>query len=713
MDGPTNGKPALEAAAAAAASSASASAALSAAEPTKAAERSQSVGSTTSSSTRFESFTEAVPLSLSSVAHASIPLEDGVLDGIRQLLQHSMFSCVNYARIMHPPHDWTFRDLTTSRHAWVPVKAGDDEPDDVPHALQKMGFRHRYRRHALIYLRAALPARPALEEELDKVPDWADHVGVLGRVSLHHVATEPLTRGEMDGTDVDDMPPCIMYKTVVEYRTLPPTGNQQAVQAEELSMLSFGGSVDDCIKFGALAALYDVDAKYVLEIYSTRGKKYKFDLMDSTLSNGMVPRLPSSRDGDPFVKSLCVTVTDHELGEDAAKASRGANEKEKEDEEKKYAVTRMQLLMEGKPRKGKDFDSLPPFNYFTSNIRAAYLNLNPDPHEMITALPSGHRLLLHPAHAGRVYVNGSYVTTWGQDPRIGCQGTALFGMDLHSIPMWHNRIVDYEAVKAAYGQLWHEVLVDARLRPLNLATKLLYRLMKGRDPEELDDDLYDDADDASPDVNLDCLEAQVMSSSKYDPVGISPKALATRFAAEFGLDAFPCQPSEVEWVKSLLPDRNPVIVPLRVVSILRRGGYFDAQRTSDDLWFLVNRQPRAGQERDLVVAAIRMLEESGCDDVTYEQIAFVSTPPAADVVRQKLVCRYSEGFQQFCVHEKFLDAPVERILKDAGADVSFVKLDNVRAFLLGMYIAKEHPDGRVLARYLLRKLDLTPAEISM
>jgi hypothetical protein len=53
------------------------------------------------------------------------------------------------------------------------------------------------------------------------------------------------------------------------------------------------------------------------------------------------------------------------------------------------------------------------------------------------------------------------------------------------------------------------------------------------------------------------------------------------------------------------------------------------------------------------------------------------------------------------------------MLKDAGADAAFVKSDNVRAFLLGMYIAKEHPDGRVLARYLLRKLDLTPAEISM
>jgi hypothetical protein len=520
----------------------------------------------------------------------------------------------------------------------------------------------------------------------------------------------------MDGTDIDDMPPCIMYKTVVEYRTLPPTGNQQAIQAEELSMLSFGGSVDDCIKYGALASLYDVDAKYVLEIYSTRGKKYKFDLMDSTLSNGMVPRLPTSRDGDPFVKSLCVTVTDHELRENAS-ASASSNAAKKPGEEKKYAVTRMQLLLEGKPRKGKDFASLPPFGYFANNIRAAYLNLNPYPPELVTGLPSGHRLLLHPAHAGRVYVNGSYVTTWGQDPRIGCQGTALFGMDLHSIPMWHNRIVNYEAVKVAYGQLWHEVLVDARLGPLNLATRLLYRLVKGRDPDddEGSGDLYDDDGDASPDVNLDCLETLVMSSGKYDPVGISPKALATRFAAEFGAGAFPCLSHEVEWARSLLPDRTPVVVPQRAMTILRRGGYFDAQRTSDDLWFLATRQPREGLEKATVLAALRMLEESGCDDVSYEQIAFASAPPASsDVVRQSLVCRYSEAFQQYCLHDAFLAMPVDRLLRDSGADnVAFVKKDDVKAFLLGMYIAKEHPDGRVLVRYLLKKLDLTPAEISM
>ena len=203
-----------------------------------------------------------------------------------------------------------------------------------------------------------------------------------------------------------------------------------------------------------------------------------------------------------------------------------------------------------------------------------------------------------------------------------------------------------------------------------------------------------------------------MASTQYDPVGIAAKALATRFAVAFGTDAFPCRVGEVEWVKSLLPDRRPIVVPQRVIRVLRRGGYFDAQRTSDDLWFLVNRQPRDGEERQLVLTALQLLEESGCDDVSFEQIAFVSAPPAADVIRQKVVCRYSEAFQQFCIHEKFLEVSVDQLWRETGCHRP-VEIENVKAYMLGMYIAKEHPDGRVLARYLLRTMGVGTSEITM
>jgi hypothetical protein len=81
-------------------------------------------------------FTEAVPLSLSSMAHLSMPLEDGVLDGVKQVLQHTLLSCVNHARVKYAPHNWTFRDLGTSPFAWEP-REGED-PTDLPQSCQRL-----------------------------------------------------------------------------------------------------------------------------------------------------------------------------------------------------------------------------------------------------------------------------------------------------------------------------------------------------------------------------------------------------------------------------------------------------------------------------------------------------------------------------------------------------------------------------------------------
>jgi hypothetical protein len=272
--------------------------------------------------TNNRGFTEAVPLSLSSMAHMTMPLEDGVSDGLTQVLNHLLLSCVSYARAVSAPYKWTARDLTTSKHAWEPHE-GDSEPRDLPTSLTKHGFQHQYHRTAFIYLRDAKKKDVTLEDELAYVKDWAheEGAGILGRITLLFATTGLMTPGELNGSETnDDTPKCVLYKVILEYRSLPATGNKAAVQAEELSMLSFGGSVDDDVKYGALASLYDDIAKYILEIYSVRGKKYKFDLMNSTLCDGTVPRLPSrnvnpngdsSHGEDPFLKSLCVTVTDH------------------------------------------------------------------------------------------------------------------------------------------------------------------------------------------------------------------------------------------------------------------------------------------------------------------------------------------------------------------------------------------------------------------
>ena len=630
------------------------------------------------SSARFETYTEAVPLSLSSLAHASLPLEDGVLDGVNQVLSHTLLSCVNYARMIHPPHQWTFRDITTSPFAWTPTKE-KGSAKDLPFSLEKLNFKHHYMMRAGIYLKPALKQSLTFEEESKALADWPSQIGVLGCIKLLYASTELLTADELNGTDTEEMPPTILYKVMVEYRSLPATGKTQAVQAEELSMLSFGGSVDDDVKYGALASLYDKVANYVLEIYSVRGKKYKFDLMDATLSNGTVPRLPSTASQDAFAKSLCATVTDHTL------ATNHGNDKN-------YAITRMYLTLEGKIR--VPMDELPPIDEMANSISTHFRCFSPSPPVgAATAHPSGHTLLLDSAYAGRIYVNGRYITTWGQDVRIGSHGVALFGMDLHSIPVWHGKIVDFEAMKRAYGQLLHEILIDARLLEFEIGKKLLYRLMYGHDPPSDDEDGYDDDEDVSSIANSPCLEAQVLSSPEYDVVGVAPKALCTMFMTEFGRNAYPCRESEVHWVKSMLPDKSPVIIPERLIPVIRRGGFFDVQRSHDDIWFQETRSLNEGQEKELIEETISLFNKAGCEgDVSPEQIVVATLPTSmtgSSIVATKSICRYNEVTQLFSVHHAYFSVPVSDLPTDS------------KATLLALNIAQAHPDGGVLARYVL------------
>lgn len=677
------------------------------------------------------SFTEAVPLSLSSMAHMSHELEEGVVDGLRQALQHTLLSCVNYVRMVHRTHEWTLHDLATSRHAFTPCK-GEQPPKDLPWSLSRLGFKHQYSRHAWIYFKPLLEKEKSTmagitpEEEHAFSEGWDDRPYILGRISLLYASQELLTKEELDGTESDDVPPLVLYKVVVEYRSLPATGSQQAVQAEELSMLSFGGSVDDDVKLGALASLYDKIAKYVLEIYSVRGKKYKFDLMDSTLSDGTVPSLSAATEGDPFAKSLCVTVTDHvaSTSEDKDK-DKDKDEKEKDAKEtkskSKFAVTKIHLTLDGNLRKGKNsFENLPKFDDVVTKIQKSFLFLHTPIPSMATGKPSGQTLLLDPDQAGKLYINGRYVTTWGKDPKLGSHFPALFGMDLHSVLFWHGRVMDFEALKSLYAQLWQEILTDAKLLHLDLRKKLLYRLMNGKDPEpeedEDDEDSNDDDDDDEeeeneknrpepPDTSVDCLESLVMQSKKYDPVGISAKALATRFATEFGKNAFPCLTHEVDSVKDQLPGRKPVVVPQRVLNVLRRGGYFSVKMTSNELWFAESRPAKEGTEKEIVDAAIKFLEEAGCEDVKATHIVFSPGIDIDDILKSKAACRFNETLRQYHFSEKFLTADISALANGDAMKTDGEESDlKTRAFIMGMYIAQQNPDGSVLVRYLLRNL---------
>ena len=572
------------------------------------------------------SFTEAFPLSLSSMAHMAIPLTRGLFDGLKEIVQHTMLASVNFARQTIPPGQWDFGDVCLSNDPFQ-GKFVYTRKDILPISLQKLGFQHHYIQEAYLFL-----GEPTLV-----LGDWKVYPNILGQITLYFTSKELLTGEEMDSEEEidEDMPETVLFKVEVEYRSLPPTGNQEALEAEELSMLSFGFSIDDDVKYGALAALYDQHAKYVLEIFSVRGKKYKFDLMDASLSDGRVPRWnPNKISDDPFVKSLCVIVTDQ---------SEVRN------------TTKLMLSLDGNLR--VPIENLPNFHFYAKELNQAFLWKSLS----VTALPSRQKLLLEEDQMGKVYVHGKYITTWGADGKIGSHVPALFGMNLHSIPIWHGRVVDYELLKQSYCTIWQELLIDAKLFDYNLAGRLLNRLLYGNDDDGYDDDEVD--------TSMVCLESQLISNPKYDPVGICAKALGTKFQQEFGKLAFPCTTLEVDVIKRYLGHRTPVVVPARVISILRRGGYFDWKRTMEELWFSdSSRPPNNPEEIDLIKDVVdKLSHHMELIDVI---VLFVTIEDKNPIAHHNM-CRYHDALKQFHVNAEILK--MER-----------------REFWLGFYICQEY-----------------------
>ena len=602
-------------------------------------------------------YTEAVPLSLSSLAHMAVPLDEGVMDGIRDIVQHMQLACVNYARATTAVQ-YSLKDLWVDDCQWTKSKASDLQP-----ALSKLGMKHKYcqRVNFCVGQPEAGKQQQQQQQTITETENWLDDPLVLGTLTFWYTSQELFTEEELhadhfedeEANDDDDMPTCILYKVSVEYRSLPPTSNKVAVEAEELSMLSFGGSVDDALKYGALASLQDQNAKYVMELYSVRGQKYKFDLMDSTLSDGQMPRW-KAREGSepPFVKSLCVTVTEHNYSDN---------------------VSRLSLVLNGNLR--KPMECHPKLHFYTKKLTSSFLIFRKP--VSIMAMPSKQSLLLDADLASQVFVDGRYMTTWGGDSKIGTHVRALFGLDLNSIPVWHGRIVDYDVMKQVYSLLWQDVLVDSRLKGLDLANMLLCRLLYGKDESEV----YDDDDD-NVDTSEATLESQLFSSTKYDPVGICAKALATRFAAEFGKEAFPVLAHDVRAVKQQLGHRTPVVVPARLISVLRRGGYFDLARTLAEIWFTDGvRAPESDQETKLIHDAVLLLMDVGVDDVTTGQVVFVAIDDP-NPVKHFNMCRYNENGQQYYLNEC---------------------LATSTPLWVALSIAREHPAGGTAEQKLLEK----------
>ncbi len=347
----------------------------------------------------------------------------------------------------------------------------------------------------------------------------------------------------------------LLYHAVVEYRSLPATGNPWAVQAEAWSMMTWGqGSpLDEELKFAALAGLSDPHAKYLLEIDSVRGKRYQFDWIPATSPPPLI-NLPDLDDDDEedggedefdhqsatWAQCLGVRVTDHEMTSSSSLSSTS------------WALTRMQFQLDPKSGPRDAFVTTGVFNMLhrvPNLLQRHFLQLNPRPPTHIRASPSGHALLLTPVKThtdrqlGSVYWQGRFWKNWNNQGGDSIDDNmddevddvwnhvpALFGMNFNApfplkgggggptatmtTPLLQPpqgdspkgrtsvTIVDMPSssaspttlLKQAYAVLWQELLIDARYGRWNLAGKLLNRLIYNVDGED-DEDIDDDDDD--------------------------------------------------------------------------------------------------------------------------------------------------------------------------------------------------------------------------
>jgi len=257
---------------------------------------------------------------------------------------------------------------------------------------------------------------------------------------------------------------------------------------------------------------------------------------------------------------------------------------------------------------------------------------------------------------------------------------------------------------------------------------------------------YCNADPSSiPMISIqdDCLEAEIMSNPKYDPVGICAAALGTYFYAKYGKAVYPCLAHEVDWVRTKLGDKIPKVVPYRLLKILRRCGYTNIQRyMSVRSWkfeqYLAEQQQQQQQQQQnkdgndkgdgdeiqekkkvLLDRGVELLQQSGIYDVTAQNVIWVSSKNFAtfDPYETKLMCRYHTQSQTFFVNDALItkkhlphhvtgNGDDDHDDDDDEEEEEHVGMEK-RAFLLGMYIAQEHPDGARLVRYLLRHSNLT------
>uniref|UniRef100_A0A7S1YSU1 Uncharacterized protein n=1 Tax=Ditylum brightwellii TaxID=49249 RepID=A0A7S1YSU1_9STRA len=406
--------------------------------------------------------------------------------------------------------------------------------------------------------------------------------------------------------------------------------------------------------------------------------------------------------------------------------------------------------------------------------------------------PSGQILLLHPDERGRVYVDGIYVATLSSDNNGKQKITEdnnflpLFGFDLKGVSILRGaaagpipsmssdeekfkddgRIMNEAELKWVYSRLLQEVLIDASQLPKNVAGLLYNRLNINQDHDN-DDDSYmkhlSEHNDMDESFSIEgglkknnngsqqrrrqvqqelrsCIESEIMSDARYDPVGIAARALAIHFSKIYGKDAYPCEEGAAHEVEKRLVGKKPIVVSHRLLQVLSRGGYFDVGKMEAYEWFSPDASGRRTEYGDIVVRegkgstknivfeeAIRMLLSVGCpaEDVAMEKIVLLNKEKdeqnyslSMETLSHRSICKYNETEGKFYVNDLLFSLPLstmdELILSGVGqgdtqgdkasAPVSNNHREDVmtRAFLLGFFIAQEHKDGSILLRFILK-----------
>lgn len=338
------------------------------------------------------------------------------------------------------------------------------------------------------------------------------------------------------------------------------------------------------------------------------------------------------------------------------------------------------------------------------NLRRPSITHLIDPSVIVTGMRCNHQLLLDTDEIGKIYINGSLVVDCSQrhptfvggnlkSTFLSAIGTlsldilpahTLFGIDFtfpkQNESMFFRNLPNKDMLEQEYGALLADTLIDATTFELDVAGKLLSRLLTGKieDTDDNDEDekhkkghsrsssrsdLYDDI--TFDNVSEHCLESIVLSKSVTDPVGIGAKALGTRFRMLYGKEYFPCEKGTCDdrrLCKVLGPLKIPKSVPQRLRGILCRGGYLPLDQMAAFIWKGSgkwdgdhNSSMRASEAME---SAIRLLQQAGCNDVKPNMIRFVGRKQLelADVSVSKLRCWYDVSSATYYINDSILYA---------------------------------------------------------